>query len=197
EGFAHGDLITGVSSDDGLFTATISAVGGANEARIFDTNQSNTADPDLEANFQNFAGGPTLAPGNAIIVQETVGVASAIPDDNGKGGVITMTFSKVINLLGFTILDDADITIRTDMGHVFNHSVSVDHGFAILDLTGEGITQVQQLEFDFNGASGAFDNLIIEEYVPPSHVPLPMGGSLLAGALIALGYARRRSGSAT
>ncbi|MEL6520262.1 MAG: VPLPA-CTERM sorting domain-containing protein [Pseudomonadota bacterium] len=190
EDFDHGDLITSVTSSDGLLTATVSAVGGANEARIFDTDQTNTADPDLEADFQNTDGGPTIAPGNAIIIQEAASQASAIPDDNRSGGVITIEFSQVVNLLGFTVLDDADITIRTDKGHFFRHSVDVDRGFAILDLVGEGITQIQRLEFDFNGASGAFDNLIVTEHV--TSVPVPLGGPMLLAGLAMAGFVLRR-----
>ncbi len=185
---SHGDVVTGF--DVLGITATVSADGNSPQspdiAVAFDTSRTGTADPDLEGTFTNGIG-RTFNAKRALIIQEN---PNGGPDDDGLGGVITMQFSSALDFLGFTILDDANITVTSDLGHTLSASVAEDNMFKRV-RTNDWIG-ISRLTFDFGNASGAIDNL---RFDVPAEVPVPASLPLLAGGLAALGWgAKRRRG---
>lgn len=189
EGLANGSVVDSFSFvDNGVtVTGTVSATGGANEARVFDTNLTGTADPDLEGPF---SGGAMLSPGNVLIIQEEAGVASAIPDDNADGGVITLTFSSLVTFTGLSVLDDARVTISSN-ANSRERTVEVDNdnfgrNFAFSSRVFGDFTE---LTFDFNGESGAIDNL---QFSALAAVPVPAALPLMLVGMGAFGIASRR-----
>lgn len=186
---AHGATVTSVSSSDGVVSASVSATGGAGEARIFDTRLSGTADPDLEAPFLNDVDSSILGnPGNVLIVQEAAFQASDVADDNRSGGKITLEFFNVVDFLSFTILDDAEITITADTGAQATREVESDSEFRAFEF-GDLFAGVSTLTFDFNGQSGAFDDLAFTTVAP---VPVPAALPMLLAGLGGLAYLGRR-----
>ncbi len=193
EGLSNGALVDGFSfMDNGItVTATLSVIGGANEARIFDTDLTGTADPDLEAPF---LGGGALRPGNVLIIQEEAGVASAIPDDNADGGVITFTFDRAVNFLGLSVLDDATLTISSDgSGLTRRPSITRDGAGRNFAFRDDIFGDLTRLTIDFNGASGAIDNL---SFAAVPAVPLPAALPMLLAGLGGLAWLGRRRKSA-
>ncbi len=189
DGYSHGDVISSLDLGGGV-TAAVSADGNSrsspDQAWIFDTSLSNTADPDLEGPFTTDGSVYDVYAGRALIVQENMHT----PDDDGNGGIITFSFSQAISFLGFDFLDDEtvtasdnngnSITIGTPRGRAFDNyfTTSGDLGWA----------NVTQLSFDFGHNSGAIDNLRFD--IP--QVPVPASLPLLLAGIGALGFAARR-----
>ena len=189
--FGDGDLVTSVASDDGTVTANVSAIGGADEARAFDTTNMSSHDPDLEGPFTNDVDSSiTSSPGNVLIIQESARLASGTPDDNRSGGVITFNFDQLIDLSGFSIYDDATITITADTGATATRSVDTDGQFNTFAFAPTLFAGVSWLTFDFNGESGAIDDLLVEVSVVPVPASLPL---LLAGLGGLIALRRRKS----
>lgn len=128
--------------------------------------------------------------GGALIISESetvAGVELDPADDNARGGTITFAFGNAVRLLGFDILDDAEITVVA--GGVSNtFDVAADGGFGSFDLTGLGYNNVTSLTFDFNGASGAIDNLSVSAVPVPAALPLLLAG---IGGLAFMGRRRK------
>lgn len=188
---SHGTAVTSITSDDGLISATVSASGGQGEARIFDTTLSGTADPDLEAPFLNdLNNGISGNPGNVLIIQEADRQSDDIADDNRSGGTITFSFLDAVTFTGFTILDDATITITSDTGASLSRNVDTDSQFNSFDF-GTEFVGVQSLIFDFNGESGAIDDLrFLDPFVAP--VPVPAALPMMLAGLGGLAWVARR-----
>ena len=85
-----------------------------NQAWLFDTDSPTGGDTDLGSPFYN-AADRTSNPdasgltgrsdfGNALIIQEQLGT---LPDDEGKGGVITFTFDNTVTLKSIDLLDSS------------------------------------------------------------------------------------------
>jgi|GEM_PF-4437252 len=70
---------------------------------VYDTTVGSAADPDLNLGYEggNVADGNF---GNALIIQE-VGVSIDNPDDEGGGGILTITSDLALNSFAFTIID--------------------------------------------------------------------------------------------
>lgn len=97
-----------------LGISNITAVGGIDEAWIFDTSNPTGGDDDLGTPNSDF-GGPGLgtggalgapgenayALGNVLIVQEN----NNTPDDNARGGDLIIDFANPVDLLTLTVLD--------------------------------------------------------------------------------------------
>ncbi|MEM7491080.1 MAG: hypothetical protein AAF390_18355, partial [Pseudomonadota bacterium] len=120
----QGSVIDSISSTDGTLTAAISATGGSDEALVFDTTLTGTADPDLEGPFRPVDSdeAPSFDPGGVLIIQETAGGA---PDDNAGGGSVTFEFSSVLDFVSFNIIDGATVTVSSeDTDNVATFSVA-------------------------------------------------------------------------
>lgn len=209
EDFTNGATVASVTSSDGLISASVSAfdrVPGRNPlfqagtARAFDTAETNTADPDLEIDFLNDDTGvadTNFRPGNVLIIQNPRTAPTL--DDNQSGGTITFDFTTgPVGFTGFTIVDDADISVTATLlgGGLFNvgsFSVDRDRGFDVFSF-GE-VADVTSLTFDFGTASGAIDGLT---FTSPTPVPVPAALPLLLAGLGGLGaVARRRKSRAS
>lgn len=166
------------------------------EARIFDTNESGTADPDLEGDFSNSNGsGEVRDFGSALIIQERASLASDIADDERAGGSITFFFDKAIDLLGLTYLDGergaSVFAIMTEVGSVAA-GVAGDNEFTDVDLTGNSLTLgITEFRVVYNG-SGAIGSLDIQV----AAVPLPAAFGFLLAGLGGLGLIRRGKNAA-
>lgn len=190
-----GDVLT--SFDVGGVTGTISAVGGTDQAMIFDSNNYTGGDSDLQAPFYSeftgtghngtpTASADTLSPGNILIISED-GDASD-PDDNARGGLITFDFDQAITFMGFDVLDDVtNFSVTSDTGESIGpFSLNYNNQFlSFTDLSWEGVTS---LTFDFGNASGAIDNISFQV----AAVPLPATLPLLLVGFGAFGFAARR-----
>ena len=106
---SHGQIVNNQLDD---FTVSAVNFTGPDLAVAFDTDRSNTNDPDLEYPFTgngNLAGGASL--GNALIIQEhgsnDDGFISTAPDDEGHrpAGNLYLDFHNPINSIGFDLLD--------------------------------------------------------------------------------------------
>lgn len=194
---SHGELLTKFDFGRGV-TGTVSVINGfganaqTGEARIFDTRLTGTADDDLEGDFTNVADSNDVRDfGKALIIQERVGVASAIPDDEVRGGIVTFTFDNAVDILSLAYLDGERGAIATADGVQigdFGSGVSGDHKFVLLDFANDpNAFEVTTLEIRYNG-SGAIGGL---NFVP-SPVPLPAGLPLLLAGLTGLGLAARK-----
>ena len=188
----QGTAITSVSSDDGTVTASVSAIGGTDQAVVFDTTATRTADPDLQDPFRltDEAGPGTVRPGGVLIVQER-DLSIGGPDDNARGGVLSFVFDQVIDFTGFRIFDGAVVTVSTSSGASAVFSVdeppNQNYGnrvYGEFSFTGlfDGISD---LTFDIRG-SGAIDDLQVAAIPVPATLPL-----LIAG-IGGLGFAARR-----
>ncbi|MEM6408497.1 MAG: VPLPA-CTERM sorting domain-containing protein [Pseudomonadota bacterium] len=194
------ETVDSVTTSDGTITATLTTKrksGGVlvdGIAAIFDTeNPANglsgsTGDDDLTEGSGLFTG---TGFGGALIISETgstPGIELAPADDNGSGGTIMFDFgSNLVNLVSFDILDDATITAVVN-GVSVSYDVAADGGFGEgFDLS--ALTNVSSVLFDFNNASGAIDNFVVEAVAP---VPLPAGLPLLLAGLGGFALLRRR-----
>lgn len=215
KGLQHGSILTdGSYADVGL---TIRAGFGtdydrANRAIIFDTNEDNTRDPDLEAPFigGNLVGRTDL--GNALIIAENMddlqpqdGIIDN-PDDNAGGGFVFVRFeSDLVDDFGFSVYDTPErnaevafsLTLTDSSGSsstlffpdilARNPSVSTGDSFANeyapISASSVGLSNIKAATFELDG-SGAIDTLTFTVVPEPST-------SLLAG-LAALGLLARR-----
>ncbi|NJL56529.1 hypothetical protein HC928_16180, partial [bacterium] len=111
EGFNAGTVITSQ-----IAGVTISAVGGSNDAMIFDSANPTGGDPDLGSPHEDFggpgegaggkAGNPgenSLSLGNILIISEDGD--SGDPDDNGGGGQLIFEYDDPTDIAGVEILD--------------------------------------------------------------------------------------------
>jgi len=109
----HGKILTGDEYDSGPgggFTFKVETGNGLNTAIIFDTNETGTADPDLEFPFSggNLAGSRL----NQILIfadnlggSEKDGIVDQ-PNDSAAGGVFNLSFNdKQTSAFGFALVD--------------------------------------------------------------------------------------------
>ena len=112
EGLEHGRIVnTQYLTSLGVNIAVENTGGGPDLGVAFNTNASNTYDPDLESPWSggNLAQNTDL--GNILIIQEnSVGISDGIadkPDDEGSrpAGNITLSFNGAIDYFGFDLID--------------------------------------------------------------------------------------------
>ncbi|MEM1379056.1 MAG: VPLPA-CTERM sorting domain-containing protein [Pseudomonadota bacterium] len=160
----------------------------------FDTNLSNTADPDLEAPFDD--------PNTAVNEMETgLGFIAIIPtntdfsnpNDEGAGGTITINFDRKTFITSIDVVDSQSGSITFFDGTDVIDTVTipnVDTSDTVLPnqfttLTFNLMTGATSMEIVF-GESGGFDNLAF------SQVPVPAAFPLFAAGLGGLVAARRK-----
>jgi len=128
-GFVHGDYVTSLASG-----VTLSATGPHPAytdlgPRIYDTNTTGGADPDLEVGI-----------GNVLIIQNS---DKPQPDDSRKGGFIIADFTRPIYALGIKIVDFEQAgEILTTAGDVTTPSTG-DGGVATVGMAVDGVTQIR------------------------------------------------------
>ena len=201
ESFTAGQPVDMITFDDGT-TATVTTVsnrsaarGGTNQAGVFDTNNPTGNDSDLAGPFASASGGPALSPGNILVI---LGPGSGLgtPDDDARGGTITLTFSRVVDLLSFNYFDteaasNNGLRLTTDTGGNSGLLFTGDNEYDRYDMPFFGITAAT---FALGG-SGAIDSLeIADSGVMPLPVPaaLPLLFSAV-GFLGVIGLGRRRA----
>ncbi|MEM9796087.1 MAG: VPLPA-CTERM sorting domain-containing protein [Pseudomonadota bacterium] len=199
-GLSEGDNVTTFDFGAGL-TGSVSVVNGVGngssvgEARIIDTVNGASADPDLQGPFTNTADGNDIrAFGNALIVQERAGLASGNADDERRGGKITFSFDQAIDLISLIYLDGEEALTVTAPGLTdplggIAAGIGGDNLFTELVFAGPNNTGLTgfSVTLDGSGALGGFEAQL-------SAVPLPAALPMLllgAGAFAAFG--RRRS----
>lgn len=209
EGFANGQIIDDeyVSSQGVTIRGFNVDRGVDNMAVIFDTDLSNTADPDLEAPFFDKIGHGlgSINPGNVLIIHEhpsecnwTVGSCGPNPDDEGSqpAGYFDLVFDREVTL---NSIDFFDVEYGEN-GNSYRNKITVlgsgtydpfytpwtdgDNGWTRLDFNLVGVTS---LRIKVHG-SGAIDNINFTDV----SVPAPPVISLLALGLASLLMTRRR-----
>jgi len=211
--FAHGTVVG--SQYQPLVTISAVNYSGPDLAVIFDTSQSDTRDPDLEAPFTTLSSDTEFHPGNVLIIQEhnyrgncDDGTCNQPDDEGGRpAGYFSFDFSSAIQLIS---LDFFDIETAEDNASMNNRIVLFDAADAEITTmnidyhtpyTG-GDNLWKQLLFDsatdpellsigridvYMGGSGAIDNLTYNV------VPIPASLWLFGSALLGfIGYSRRR-----
>ena len=219
--FSHGDVWGKIGDGDTIKGVTFSVdnfhagIGDLNEGRIFDTNQENTEDPDLEDPWTSGGNlGASTDLGRVLIIQEHDAILTDDEGDQGSTGAgsITLEFTTAITSFG---LDLADIenggTTESQFGFLqfFDGTISTAEIFFSTFTTQGGaagdavfgdnrINRVNPLlasAFGFASfdkvvvklqGSGAIDNLTFTE------VPLPAAWLLLGSGLAGLGIIARR-----
>jgi hypothetical protein len=194
-------LAVGTSITNQVPGVTISASGGIGEAWLFDTGSPTGGDGDLGAPFSEIDGGPTISPGNVLIVQEN---DDGIPDDlAGSGGMLNFVFDVATTLFSIDFFDmEEDTTIQlfsdsfvTQIGGDFltddsDTGNSTPNKYEHLVFNGaDGVSGVKSIRIDLEG-SGAIDNITHRMSVPEP-ATLWLFGSAFAG-FAGLGYRRRK-----
>ena len=190
EGFSNGATVT----SSGIISS-ITASGGFNQARIFNTAASNNAgnvatDPDLIAPFSEIGGGQVLSPGNVLIIQ-----------DNANGGTLTFMFAGPITVLSMNVFDADGGTVKffgsggqigttVNLGNSDDTANGAGNWYEALTFGATGVANVTKMELYFT-KSGAVDDITV--------VPLPAAAWLFGSALlgvIGIGSRRRARASA-
>lgn len=187
---------------EGGVTFSFSATGGIDEAWLYDSSPAGvTRDPDLESPFYDASERPDLAEpkdqGNILIIQELLGD----PDDEARGGVLTIEISEAVTLLAMDVMD-VSLTrgdFRAELYGAGGLLASVENqhdgdtdrapNFYETLVFGDpldGVAGVTRIEVRFESISGGVDNIVFATGVPEPTLPL-----LLATGLLGLVGARR------
>lgn len=213
----RGDTVSSISVSGATGTVSVSGGGASNSgnAIVFDTTDPGTAadgDPDLGAPFYDAFTGPAprsgtptatankLNPLNVLIIGEKPSADSGPdtnPDDNGRGGMISIAFDIAVTFMGFDLFDDVDGFVaegRDGDGNLVGTSgpISMDYDNQFTSLGGLNWENVSLLTFDFKGASGAIDSLAFADPDGGPVVPVPAALPLLLAGIGGLGLLGRR-----
>ena len=202
----HGSIVTDQYAGLNISILATNVGGGPGLAVAFDSNASDTRDPDLE--FGNGWSGGNLAPdtrlGNMLIIQENnIGCGDGVcnePDDEGgrPAGSLVFQFDVSVLSFGFDLVDVEDTnsengsitfydgfeTLTIDMStflagyELGDNSANQVAPFVVAELA--GIDEIDRVDINLGG-SGAVDNVT---FLP---IPEPSTALLLGAALLALG----------
>ncbi|MEL6363555.1 MAG: PEP-CTERM sorting domain-containing protein [Pseudomonadota bacterium] len=196
ENFATGtDLTTlGVIAVPGApgVTYTVSVSGpNDNSALIFDTGLSGTADPDLEAPFDdpNTPAVEMFMPGKVLIIGNNNGNL----DDDPNGGIIELAFNQLLDFVSINLFDTGDggaqvnITLSDGSTEVYTGIGANlgDNEYTTFTFTGDTTAKVQSIQLT---GSGAIDEIVFNEIT----VSEPGVIGLFGLGLLGLGFAARR-----
>lgn len=173
---------------------TISAVGGINQAVIFDTTNETGGDDDLVEPFGPGSPGATGF-GNILIIQENGDSCNATscsdPDDNAGGGSLIFDFANPVFLLSINIFD---VEERGGTLELFDSTTTL---LTTINIPVVGNRTVQNVSINQGGVSKLSVNLAGSGGVDDLQVvPEPNTLALFAFGLLALaGFQRRRKGA--
>jgi hypothetical protein len=154
-GLAHGQLITNQLASNGISLSVNSYGSYVDKLIVFDTDEDNTADPDLEVNIGNVL----IFPENTVD-QNNDGIYDS-PDDQPVGGEITMVFDELRIVKSFKFVDSENNQGRAYCYDVNNNLLST----TTIAATGDGTVQtvnvntsgVKKLKITFTTSGGVGD----------------------------------------
>jgi len=173
------DMLYGVES------IVVDSNGSVDSLITFDTNLTGTADPDMEAAFDN----PFTQEveerrdfGYLAIIAENTNFSR--PDDEARGGTVTFNFVSPVKLRQMAFIDTSGgqaslfgengLISVFDIPEVDTHNNSPTNQFAILSFG--AVAGVTSLQISIP-SSGGFDNIRFNDQVPvPAALPLFLGG---------------------
>ncbi|MEM0988198.1 MAG: vWA domain-containing protein [Pseudomonadota bacterium] len=146
DGFSNGQIITGGEGFSVRAVRAADGTNGTNQAMIFDTNLSPTADPDLEVSV-----GPIL-----IISEDGNPIA---PDDNAGGGTFFFEFDQVsdVDSLQFVDLEGTEsgvIRLFDDAGTLITTINANPTGNAMVLSQDINVSGVKKMEVELSGSGG-------------------------------------------
>ena len=217
-GLSHGEIVT--NQIPGVTISADNFISTNNEAIIFDSNLTGTADPDLEfsggwagGNIQNTALGNMLIIAENLIDNDGNGLVDN-PDDQGSpagspAGEITFAFAQALNAFSFNFVDVDNNGVSEDpssymLSFYLNNQLQGSKTFAEFPGITHGhnfansypVITSGDVGGDFDevvvlfGGSGAIDNIYYQTSVVPEPATMFLFGSGLIGA-----YARKRKRS--
>ena len=198
----HSDVVT--NFEFGTIRANRRLQNGrlvSTDAVIFDSNQRNTRDSDLEGPFERQSNLQFEDLGNLLIIQETPGGEA---DDNAYGGQIIFDFNIPVRLTSFDLIDVNTVDFSVLLFDTFDNFLGrrvfrqVDlntnqFGENLFDTFNVGIDNIGLAIFDFGRNSGAIDNIVLTiPYQTTSEVPIPAAALLFLTGLTGFAFARRK-----
>jgi len=156
-GLAHGTILSNQYADIGMTITAVANGGKPNTLVIFDSNQTGTADPDLEVDIGNLS----IIPENTIDSNGDGYVDS--PNDSSAGGKQIYNFNTPVTVVSFKFIDkdtDDPATAKAfDENNDLITEVSIPNGGdASIQTIEVNASDTKRLEIEYlgSGAVGAF-----------------------------------------
>ncbi|MEM1185502.1 MAG: hypothetical protein AAGI53_10955 [Planctomycetota bacterium] len=203
--YAAGTFVDGKTFDVGAGVSFVVTSSGNNKgANIFDTNTGVNGDKDLQ-----------VYSGNALILQDKRGPT---PNDSGKGGTLTMTFSEGVYVTSIDLIDMDDhgssvVTLTDANGaeRIFDvpknftgdpsrlavdgiQTLFFDQAVSFGDLGEDATMRLTESGFDLRRVVGISVNLSGSGAIDnlAVAVPMPHPGAMAGACVAGLAVARRR-----
>ena len=155
-GLAHGELLNDQYADIGVHISASANEGRPNQLIVFNSNESGTRDPDLEAGIGNLA----IIPEHVVDEDNDGNVDD--PNDSIRGGVQTYAFDQDVTVNSFVFVDkdsgpigsatafdsSGDIVAQVDIPNFADGNVQT----VVLDASG-----VRRLEISYRDSGGVTD----------------------------------------